>query len=66
MTCEEELDHLRSGIKKYLDGDAGFVVSEPWRDDGIPTKHDKCKHGNFRWEGCESCIDEYFEELLRG
>ena len=65
MTCEEELERIKDGIRKYLDGDAGFVVSNPWRDDGVPSKHDKCEHDHYRWEGCTSCIDTYLEDLIR-
>ena len=65
MTAEEKLERLRQGINKYLDGDAGFVVDVYFYQDHRPCKHDTCKHGRYRWEGCENCTDNYLEELLR-
>jgi hypothetical protein len=52
-----EIRRLRQGIEDYLAGDYG-------RDKYFPTKHHKCPHNLFRWEGCENCIDDYFKALL--
>jgi hypothetical protein len=30
-------------------------VGTPWREDGQPSKHDKCPHGNWHYEDCEQC-----------
>lgn len=65
MNTEEKLEYLRNGIRKYLDGDAGFPVETFYTNPTSPSKHDKCKHGRYRWEGCEACTDDYLEELLR-
>src|SRR5690606_28722630 len=37
------------------DGSYTMLVSEPWRDDGQPSKHDKCKHGATMYEDCIEC-----------
>lgn len=52
---EAEVARLRKGIQDYLDGNYGR---------NIPTKVDQCKHGLFKWESCENCIDDYFFALL--
>jgi len=31
------------------------IVGEPYRDDGIPSKNDKCPHGRYMYEDCEQC-----------
>jgi hypothetical protein len=44
---------LRKGITDYLHGDYPRV-----------KKTEQCKHSRYGFEGCENCIDDYFEQLL--
>ncbi len=48
-----EVFRLRKGIQDYLHGDYSRVA-----------KNDKCQHGCYGFEGCEQCIDDYFEKLI--
>jgi hypothetical protein len=50
----DEIERLQKGIQDYLNGDYGPAVS----------KGDKCPHGAFGYEACETCIDDYFRKLL--
>jgi hypothetical protein len=50
---EAEIERLRKGITDYLHGDYSRT-----------RKNDKCKHGRYGFEGCENCIDDYFEQLM--
>ncbi len=52
-----ENERLRDGIQRYIDGNYG-------RGKYFETKHDTCPHGQFSWQACEPCIDEYFSELI--
>lgn len=53
----EQLVTARAAIQRYLDGDFG-------RDKYFKTKHDTCPHGQFQWQGCEPCVDDYFKRVL--
>lgn len=48
-----EIERLQKGITDYLHGDYPRVA-----------KVEKCHHGRYGYEGCETCIDEYFDQLL--
>ena len=50
---DAEIERLRKGITDYLHGDYPRT-----------GKNDKCPHGRYGFEGCENCIDDYFEKLL--
>lgn len=55
---EAEAERLRAGIEAFLTGEADIPIFRI-------AKGDKCPHGRFKWEGCESCVDNYFEELIK-
>lgn len=50
-----ELARMRKGIQDYLDGNYG---------PRLKRKVDKCPHGHFKYESCESCIDRHFLDVL--
>lgn len=58
---QDEIDRLRSGIKKVLH-EGVQKIEGPYPS----AKNNKCKHGRFGYEGCENCIDEFLAELLNG
>jgi hypothetical protein len=49
----KEIERLRKGIIDYIHGDYPRTA-----------KNDKCHHGHYGFEGCETCIDEYFDQLI--
>lgn len=53
IEAANEIERLRRGIADYLHGDYPRTA-----------KNDKCKHDRYGFEGCENCIDDYFEKLL--
>ena len=57
----DEAEYLRKGIQDYLDGN---YISP--RDRRALGPQDRCAHGMFYWDACESCIDEHFTKLLAG
>jgi hypothetical protein len=59
-----ERDHLLEAIRTVVETDDHFVATETYRDDGVLSKHDKCAHGNRRYEGCESCAATFLETAL--
>ena len=44
---EEAATMIDEGVEK--------PASSPWRNDGKPSKHDKCPHDLFMYEDCETC-----------
>jgi hypothetical protein len=55
---------LAEAIRTVVETDDHFVAAETWRPDGVPSKHDKCAHGNHRYDGCESCAAEFLSATL--
>jgi hypothetical protein len=49
-----ESTRLRKGIQDYLDGDYEPKVQ----------KMERCPHGQYGYESCEGCIDEWFQKLI--
>lgn len=56
---------LREALTNIADEAAPKMHAYPWRDDGMPSKHDKCPHGNWMYENCESCVAEYASAALK-
>jgi hypothetical protein len=51
--ASERVEYLETSINNYIDG------IEPHT-----AKLDKCSHGNYGFEGCEQCIEEYFDRVM--
>ena len=58
-------ERLRERILAILDGDQGFALGEPWAKDGSSSKHDRCVHGNWRYDDCPVCLDAAIRAALR-
>lgn len=52
---EDAARDMRERCAAILEGDYIRPVATPWRDDGKPSKHDKCPHGQWGYEDCEEC-----------
>lgn len=62
-----ELDRLRSRIAAalaILDGDGGFVLGQAWKPDGSWSKHDRCVHGEWRYDDCAACLETALRAAL--
>ncbi len=65
MDWQAEAERLRLGIEAFIDGSANTMPRDTiWRKDGVHSKHDKCPHGQWMYNGCENCADVYFQRLL--
>lgn len=53
----DEIERLRDGVQRIIDGTYG-------RDKHFKTKHDTCPHGQFSWQSCDPCVDEYLSSLI--
>lgn len=55
-TC---IDFLHQKIKYFLDNGVQVTSGE------YSEKNNKCKHGNYGYEGCQTCAEEYFSNVLK-
>jgi len=53
--AEREIEGLREGIQKYLDGD--YLSTRSY-------KPQTCPHDVGYWQDCTRCDEDYFTELL--
>ena len=60
----DEIERLRTALRYIAEKDFPVVVGEKFRKDMIPSKNDKCIHGLFMYEDCESCISDYATKVL--
>jgi len=54
-----EIERLREALRTIADGDTPREHAIVYRSDGVHSKHDKCKHGAWMYDGCEDCVTEY-------
>jgi len=62
VECAKSINQARSQAfeesAKLIEEGFEKVVGEPYRDDGKPSKNDKCPHGRYMYEDCESCCSQ--------
>ena len=51
---------------ELVEGGVDRVVASPFRNDGIPSKSDKCPHDRVMYEDCEQCIAAAIRALAEG
>jgi len=59
-----EIERLREALRTIADGDTPREHAIVYRSDGVHSKHDKCKHGAWMYDGCEDCVAEYARAAL--
>ena len=60
--CEE----MERRLQVARDGIAEIIYDGVQKTEGVYSrKNNKCKHGNYGYQGCETCIEEYLEPILR-
>jgi hypothetical protein len=61
----ERVSELEGALQTIIDGiprpSEGVTI---YRSDGKISKHDKCKHGLFMWEGCDECVSDFARAAL--
>lgn len=69
VTMSEAADHiekLEEALRNIAEGDIPRTVKIPFRDDGQSSKHDRCEHGQWFYEDCGGCIEDYARKALEG
>ena len=46
----------RERCAKIIEEGCDRPVGEPFRNDGVPSKNDKCPHGVVMYEDCSACF----------
>ncbi len=64
LEAANEIERLREALRTIADGDTPREHAIVYRSDGVHSKHDKCKHGAWMYDGCEDCVAEYARAAL--
>jgi hypothetical protein len=59
-----EIERLRAALTALRDGCETRPVGTRYREDGQPSKHDKCIHGVWMYEDCGQCVSLFVEAAL--
>ena len=62
----DRIEKLEAALREIAEGDIPRIVKIPFRDDGQPSKNDLCKHGQWFYEDCGGCIEDYARKALEG
>ena len=62
--CFHRIEELQAALRNIAEGDILRAVKIPFRDDGQSSKHDRCKHGQWFYEDCGCCIEDYARKAL--
>ncbi len=62
----DRIEKLEAALREIAEGDIPRTVKIPFRDDGQSSKHDRCKHGQWFYEDCGGCIEDYARKALEG
>lgn len=60
----EALEKAEAAIARATEGDGGMARETMWNSDGAPSKHDRCPHGHWMYEGCQTCADAVLDPVL--
>ncbi len=60
------IEKLEAALRNIAEGDIPRTVKIPFRDDGQSSKHDRCEHGQWLYEDCGCCIEDYARKALEG
>ena len=63
---QKRIEKLEAALKNISEGDIPRKVKIPFRDDGQSSKHDRCEHGQWFYEDCGCCIEDYARKALEG
>jgi len=64
MAPHDEIELLRAALVALRDGCETRPVGVRYREDGQPSKHDKCIHGVWMYEDCGQCVSLFVEAAL--
>ena len=60
------IQKLRIALYNIAQYDVPRPVAHPFRDDGTPTKNDRCNHNVAMYDECAGCLSQYADDVLRG
>lgn len=63
-TAVDRIEQLEAALRNIAEGDIPRTVKIPFRDDGQSSKHDRCEHGQWFYEDCGCCIEDYARKAL--
>ena len=49
-------ERLRAALERIAKFDVPREVGHTFRSDGVPSKHDKCLHGETMYDECAPCM----------
>lgn len=55
---------LEEALRGIEEGTIERPVGSSYREDGKPSKHDRCIHDVWMYEACEGCIDAHITKAL--
>ena len=64
LAFKAEIERLRAALVALRDGCETRPVGVRYREDGQPSKHDKCIHGVWMYEDCGQCVSLFVEAAL--
>lgn len=65
ISALKENKRLREFTDRVATGDWPRLPGEPYRDDGSPSKMDKCAHGRRLYEDCDECACAFARAALQ-
>lgn len=60
----KERNRFRGVLEMLLGSGPPRPRHSPYRTHGMPSKHDRCKHGFAMYEDCGQCTDEFIRAAL--
>ena len=66
LSSANRIEKLEAALRNIAEGDIPRTIKIPFRDDGQSSKHDRCDHGQWFYEDCGCCIEDYARKALEG
>jgi hypothetical protein len=63
---QQGYNRLRIALYNIAQYDVPRPVAHPFRDDGKPSKNDRCNHNVAMYDECAGCLSQYADDVLRG
>jgi hypothetical protein len=60
----DRIEKLEAVLRNIAEGDIPRTVKIRFRDDGQSSKHDRCEHGQWFYEDCGCCVEDYARKAL--
>jgi hypothetical protein len=58
------LEKATGKVARVVEGDGAFEPEHIYRQDGVRSKHDRCAHLRYAYEGCITCAEQVLWEAL--